>query len=51
MRVLDEINQRWGHGTLRTANVPSEPDWGMRREMMSQSVTTKLDQLWTVKSN
>ncbi|RMQ94571.1 Error-prone lesion bypass DNA polymerase V [Pseudomonas savastanoi pv. glycinea] len=22
MGVLDEINQRWGRGTLRTANVP-----------------------------
>lgn len=49
MGVLDEINQRWGRGTLRTANVPTDPDWGMRREMMSQSFTTRLDQLWTVK--
>lgn len=51
MNVLDEINQRWGRGTLRTANVPSDPDWAMRREMMSQSFTTKIDQLWTVKCN
>lgn len=48
MGVLDEINQRWGRGTLRSASVPSNPDWGMRREMMSQSYTTRLDQLWTV---
>lgn len=51
MGVLDEINQRWGRGTLRAGSVPSTPDWGMRREMMSQSFTTKLDQLWTVKCN
>lgn len=51
MGVLDDINQRWGRGTLRIANVPSDPDWGMRREMMSQSFTTKLDQLVTVKCN
>jgi DNA polymerase V len=51
MSVLDEINQRWGRGTLRTATVPSNPDWGMRREMMSRSFTTRLDQLWTVKCN
>ena len=38
--VLDEINGRWGRGTLRAASVPSNPDWGMRREMMSQSYTT-----------
>lgn len=48
MAVLDEINGRWGRGTLRAASVPSKPDWGMRREMMSQSYTTRLDQLWTV---
>jgi DNA polymerase V len=51
MGVLDEINQRWGRGTLRTGSVPSSPNWGMRREMMSQSFTTRLDQLWTVRCN
>jgi DNA polymerase V len=49
MAVLDQINGRWGRGTLRSASVPGNPDWGMRREMMSQSYTTKLDQLWRVK--
>ena len=48
MGVLDEINGRWGRGTLRLASVPVNPDWGMRREMMSQSFTTRVDQLWTV---
>jgi len=48
MAVLDEINGRWGRGTLRAASVPSNPDWGMRREMMSQSYTTRVDQLWTI---
>lgn len=48
MGVLDEINQRWGRGTLRSASVPVDPVWGMRREMMSQSYTTRLDQLWQV---
>ena len=48
MAVLDEINGRWGRGTLRAASVPDKPDWGMRREMMSQGYTTRLDQLWTV---
>lgn len=48
MTVLDEINGRWGRGTLRSASVPSTPDWAMRREMMSQSYTTKLDQLWSI---
>jgi DNA polymerase V len=51
MTVLDEINLRWGRGTLRSASVPSDPDWAMRREMMSQSYTTKVDQLWVVRCN
>lgn len=48
MSVLDQINKRWGRGALRAARVPMNPDWGMRREMMSRSYTTKLDQLWRV---
>jgi DNA polymerase V len=49
MSVLDQINTRWGRGTLRTGGVPAAPDWGMQRALMSQSYTTRLDQLWTVK--
>ncbi len=49
MAVLDEINGRWGRGTLRAASGPADPDWGMRREMMSGSYTTRMDQLWVVK--
>ena len=48
MSVLDEINGRWGRGTLRAASVPSAPGWAMRRDLMSSSFTTKMDQLWTV---
>lgn len=48
MAVLDRINQRWGGGILRTASVPLSPNWGMRREMISQSYTTRLDQLWSI---
>lgn len=51
MKVLDQINSRWGRGTLRAASVLTNPDWGMRREMKSQSYTTKLDQLWKVSCN
>ena len=48
MAVLDEINGRWGRGTLRAASVPAHPEWGMRRELMSPGYTTRLDQLWRV---
>ncbi|MFY1664079.1 translesion error-prone DNA polymerase V subunit UmuC [Pseudomonas sp. Pseu.R1] len=50
MGVLDEINARWGRGVLRLASVPKDPGWAMRRDLMSQSFTTRLDQLWTVKA-
>ncbi|MCG3646520.1 DUF4113 domain-containing protein [Pseudomonas putida] len=33
---------------MRLASVPVDPSWGMRREMMSQSFTTQVDELWTV---
>lgn len=48
MAVLDAINGRWGRGTLRVASVPATPEWAMRRNLMSQSYTTRLDQLWRV---
>ncbi|PRN05317.1 DNA polymerase V subunit UmuC [Pseudomonas sp. LLC-1] len=48
MGVLDAVNGRWGRGTMRLASVPVDSSWGMRREMMSQSYTTKMDELWTV---
>jgi DNA polymerase V len=50
MGVLDEINGRWGRGVLRLASVPAAPGWAMRRDLMSRSYTTKIDQLWTVKA-
>lgn len=50
MTALDLINAKWGRGTLRTGSVPVMPDWGMRRDQMSQSYTTRLDQLWVVKA-
>lgn len=42
MGVLDAINGRWGRGIMRLASVPMEPEWGMRRHMMSQSLTTRV---------
>ena len=51
MGVLDAINAKWGRNTLRPGRVTTAPDWGMRREMMSQSFTTRLDQLWVVRCN
>ncbi|WP_083735316.1 DUF4113 domain-containing protein [Pseudomonas cedrina] len=49
MRALEQINSRWGRGTPRSASVPENSEWGMRREMMSQSCTTKIHELWNVR--
>lgn len=46
MSVLDDINGRWGRGTLRPARVPAQPGWRMKREMKSPSYTTRWDELW-----
>lgn len=48
MGVMDAINARWRRGIMRPARVPAQPDWGMRREMMNPSYTTRINQLWTV---
>lgn len=50
MSVMDKVNTRYGRGTLRTAAMPLSPDWGMRRELMSQSYTTSMTQLWRVRA-
>lgn len=48
MGVLDEINSRWGRGTLRPARVPVAPGWSMRRELLSPRYTTNWNGLWRV---
>ena len=48
MGVLDAVNAKWGRNTLRPGRIPITPDWGMRRALMSQSFTTRMDQLWRV---
>jgi len=45
MSVLDEINTKWGRDDVtRAGGVGSV--WGIKRDMLSQSFTTRLDQLW-----
>ena len=50
MAVLDAVNAKGGRGTLRPGIVPVAPEWGMKRGMLSQSYTTRLDQLWQVQA-
>ncbi|QHB28157.1 DNA polymerase V subunit UmuC [Pseudomonas monteilii] len=48
MEVMDQINARWGRGTMRPARVPPTPEWAMKRDFLSPSYTTRIDQLWKV---
>lgn len=41
MVVIDQINQKEGRGAVRIGSVPKTPTWAMRREMLSQSFTTR----------
>lgn len=40
MSALDDINKRWGRGTLRTAAEGIEKPWQMKRQRLSPSYTT-----------
>ena len=51
MLVMDSINSRWGRITLGTATVLSTPEWAMRCDLMSQSYTTRVDQLWIARAH
>ncbi|WP_280117363.1 DUF4113 domain-containing protein [Pseudomonas luteola] len=50
MSIMDTTNRRLGKGMPWPARITAQPGWAMRRELMSQSYTTRLDQLWTVRS-
>lgn len=45
MRVLDRINVKFGKNTLHSGRMPIDAAWAMKREMMSKSYTTSIDQL------
>ncbi|GGM23834.1 hypothetical protein GCM10009425_38390 [Pseudomonas asuensis] len=44
----DAINAKWERNTQRPGCVTTALEWDMRRDMMSQSFTTRIDRLWLV---
>ncbi|TBU98900.1 DNA polymerase V subunit UmuC [Stutzerimonas kirkiae] len=48
MAVLDRINARWGKGTIHGGRVAANPEWAMRRDMLSPRYTTNAGHVWTV---
>lgn len=49
MKVLDGINARYGRGSIRLAVEPPIPQWGMKRDYLSDSFVTDWNQLKRVK--
>jgi DNA polymerase V len=45
MLTLDNINQKWGRGTLKLASEGIQQPWKMRRERMSPAYTTNWNEL------
>ena len=43
--TLDEVNRRWGRGSLRLASAGTENDWKMRQNHLSPAWTTRWSDL------
>lgn len=48
MSTLDAINNRWGRGTLQPGRLTKTAEWGMHRELLSPSYTTRWAELLKV---
>ncbi|MCM2330023.1 DNA polymerase V [Geopseudomonas sagittaria] len=49
MATLDRINARHGHGTLRLARIPTQPQWAMRQELKSPGYVSRWAELAEVR--
>ena len=45
MATLDQINRRFGRGSLTLANARPDPRWRRREQFRSPRYTTRLDEL------
>lgn len=48
MALLNSINVTWGARYAASRRGTGDSAWSMRRELMSQSFKTRVDQLWKV---
>ena len=51
MDALDNINTKWGSGTLQYAATGFKKSWMFKREQLSKAYTTQWDQLPVVKAS
>ncbi|MFT0212076.1 DUF4113 domain-containing protein [Pseudomonas sp. F1_0610] len=49
MTVLDDINEKFGAGTLRPGRIKLEQEWAMKRQFKSPCYTTKFGQFMVAK--
>lgn len=49
MGVIDQVNARYGRGSIRLAIEPPVAQWAMKRDYLSPSFTTDFNQLKSVK--
>lgn len=47
--VMDKVNKRYGHDTLRLASQMYNPDWPMKQKYLSPRYTTRWDDILEVK--
>lgn len=50
MAAMDQINDRWGRGSIRPLATGFGGDWRMRRENLSQAWTTRWDEVPVVRA-
>ena len=48
-RIIDELNSKYGKGTIFSLGEGVKKPWKMKRDMLSQSYTTNWEQLLKVK--
>jgi len=45
MAVVDQLNRRYGRGTVQWAACGLQPQWAMRRSRLSRTTTTRIAEL------
>ncbi|QJD59936.1 DUF4113 domain-containing protein [Pseudomonas sp. gcc21] len=49
MSLVDQINRKWGRGSVRFARTAAQPGWAMKRQYLSPSYMTEWSQLKKVR--
>jgi DNA polymerase V len=50
MQTIDQLNRRYGRGSVHWAACGLEPGWAMRRDQLSRAATTRLRDIPVVRA-